>query len=230
MVTTPGELAHHVYVGTEYFGIYKGRVYSGNQFLEDLLKRDDGSVMSMQEAASMHPHYTLMLAAINSRVRDLLHQRTNHGKRHRVFISYRWESDELKRWVAILVERLRAADFEVFVDQDSTFEVGDLTGPAMLMANMALSDIVLMVLSENYAKTTPVAGLNSIGFVWDEQVLATRLRNEGVLRIVGLLKEKNGRPDICLAENTIDIRGMAQPWEHILTQLQSLAAKYAADA
>jgi tetratricopeptide (TPR) repeat protein len=181
------------------------------RYLEDLLLRSDGTRMTVEEAVKRHYGYrTVWVAALNSEIRDRLRQVRLRGYPPRIFLSYRWESAELKGWVRDLALRLRGQGFEVLLDQFQEIQGSHLAIPEYV-SSVASCHYALVVITSAYCDVVgPRATENQggpDGWVWDEHQWILRLAGQGLLQFFGVLKQGDRLPDGFGSHNTIDVRG-----------------------
>ena len=81
--------------------------------------------------------------------------------RHNVFISYSWDDEEHKRWVATLATDLRNDGVETRLDQWHT-ELGDPL-PAFMAKEIRDNDFVLVVCTPNYRRKSE-EGRGGVGY------------------------------------------------------------------
>ena len=66
----------------------------------------------------------------------------------RVFISYSWDSEEHKRWVKNLADKMRVDGIDAYLDQDD-LDLGDRL-PAFMEENIQKADYVVMICTPHY--------------------------------------------------------------------------------
>lgn len=214
----PGGAASHAYL---YLGIYfrpdgTQKIYAGDPYIEDLLVDDNGNVLSLEDAMGLHPHYTIVLGALNSIVRKKVASRAvRHLRKKSIYLCYRWENDEARRWVKLLAGFLRQRGYRVILDQDEP-QSTDFLSPAVMMSKMAECGIVVMVLTRYFHDARgSEGGQEQIGWVLDEQVLARKLRAQGVCKIVHIKREHGSGQHGLISDTMIDISHNDEPWDLI---------------
>jgi hypothetical protein len=152
----------------------------GYKYLEDLPEEE-------RRAAPAGPNdrrLGLARAALHSGVRDREATFRARGYPPKVFISYRWESDELRSWVARLGRHIEQRGFPVFLDQDvEVLRENDPVEIGRFVSVIVDCQIIVCVFTPQYA-----AGLSPRLWLFEERQLMNLLARRGV-RIVRLIKE-----------------------------------------
>ena len=95
----------------------RAHLYGGGyQYLEDLSEEERRGATRLSNP--QHQRLGLTRAALNSGVRDREAVFRSSGYPPKVFISYQWESAEIKSWAAELARYIEHRGFRVFLDQD----------------------------------------------------------------------------------------------------------------
>jgi len=95
----------------------RGHLFAGGyQFLEDLSEEERRGLTPLADPG--HERLGLARAALNTGVRDRERVFRVAGYPPGVFVSYRWESDAHRAWVARLSRYLEERGFRVYLDQD----------------------------------------------------------------------------------------------------------------
>jgi tetratricopeptide (TPR) repeat protein len=115
----------------------------------------------------------------------------------RIFISYRWQTDEQNEWVVRLAEALADRGYAVEFDRLAQREENPPTVPEMV-ARLVNCHIFLAVIDPGYIQRTGVGTEpQSIldGWVFDEHQIALRLSNQKLIQLVGLVREGDEVPE-----------------------------------
>lgn len=125
------------------------------------------------------------------------------GKAPKAFISYSWDNEDHKKWVARLAADLRGHGVDCILDQWDARAGEDL--PKFMEQMDTSSDYVICIVSEIY---TNKCNTNRVGGVqYEKRILSDKLLNEGVTgRIIPILRNNPDRsiPTVLSAIQYID--------------------------
>ncbi|GAB6147334.1 toll/interleukin-1 receptor domain-containing protein [Desulfocicer niacini] len=103
-----------------------------------------------------------------------------------VFISYSHDSQEHKKWVLDLATRLRNTGIDAALDQWDLKPGDDL--PHFMEQNLASSDYVLMICTENYVKKAN-SGIGGVGY--EKMIITSDLLNKiDSNKIIPIIRQK----------------------------------------
>jgi tetratricopeptide (TPR) repeat protein len=157
-----------------------------------ILKRRDGTRRTQEEAVKLYGERSVWIAELNEALEERLRGPKPLSIPPRVFVSYRWNSQEQDVWVEQLVRELRNRGY--FVVFDRTDCTPDTTVPEFV-SNLATCQTFLAVLDPGYCARLGTPGIAmEDGWVFDEFNSASHLRNGGFLRIIGFLRSGNVLP------------------------------------
>lgn len=180
-------------------------IIKGSKYLEDLLTREDGTMMSVKEAVKYYGNRGVWIAALNSEIRDKLRRPRLKGYPPRIFISYRWESEEHKAWVRKLASRLRERGFEVLLDQFQSMEGSRLNVPKYV-SSIAECHYFVIIITSGYCEVVDRSGKGPDGWVFDEYQTALSFSKGALIKIICILKEGKKPPPGC--GKLIDLRNV----------------------
>ncbi len=130
-----------------------------------------------------------------------------------LFLSYRWESEEHRVWVARLAHDLKARGYDVYFDQDLQVEHDQLMPAPELISLIARCNRLVMVLTEGYLeRIRPGAERGNIkdGWVWDEYQTAIRLWEIGRMKSWLIVWRSGELPEWATEEQVWDFRDDAR--------------------
>lgn len=123
------------------------------------------------------------------------------------FISYRWESDAHKAWVASFAEELAARGYDVVLDQRLQEDHAGRVPVPELISRMAQCNHFLFVLTEAYlARIGAFDGPIRDGWVWDEYQVAMQLSERGRIKPFVCVWRSGALPDWISGEQALDFR------------------------
>lgn len=165
------------------------------------------------EAIGEFEHRPEWAQALTKALRDAQAKPRPLSVPRRIFVSYRWQSNDEDPWVAGLGRELRARGNLVVFDRDAQREARPPSVPE-LVARIANCHVFLAVLDPGYmervvaVESAPIAE----GWVTDEFRTALAFADKGILTLLGLLREGNVLPPAFRefgpgqAGNTFDVR------------------------
>lgn len=154
---------------------------TGYQFLEDL---PPDQRVARRKPEPGHEQLGLTRAALNSAVRERESVFRAAGYPPKVFISYRWESAEIKQWTARVARYVQDRGFTVFLDQDvAALRDNDPIELGRYLSVIVDCQIVLCVVTPQY-----VAGLEPRAWLTEERQLMNVLSRRGAT-VVHLLRD-----------------------------------------
>jgi hypothetical protein len=161
----------------------RGHLYGGGyQYLEDLSEEERRGATPLRNP--QHERLGLTRAALNSGVRDREAVFRSAGYPPKVFISYRWESTEIKNWVAELARYIEHRGFHVFLDQDvDALQDNDPIEIGRYISVLVDCAIIVCILTPQY-----VAGLNSRAWLTEERQLMNLMGRRGAM-VVRVLRD-----------------------------------------
>lgn len=152
---------------------------AGYRFLEDL-SADERT--PQPTAAPGHEQLSLTRAALNSAVRARDGIFRSAGYPPTVFVSYRWESTEIKEFAARLARHVEARGFAVFLDQDvAALRDNDPIELGQYLSVIVDCQVVICIVTPQY-----LAGLEPRAWLTEERQLMNLLAGRGAM-IVHLL-------------------------------------------
>ncbi len=179
--------------------------------LSDALWRPDGTRRAPAEAARHIGWRSVWITQLRENILARLSKPPPFSEPPSIFLSYRWGDDQHNGWLASLAETLSARGYRVTLDR--------LVPPEQMVVPSFVSSLAdcryfLAVIDPGYVERLGTDKDSDIkdGWVFDEVRNAFALENQGLLRVVGLLREgvqlpvnfnfpATGRPG-----NTIDVR------------------------
>lgn len=125
------------------------------------------------------------------------------GKAPKVFISYSWDNEDHKQWVARLAANLRGHGVDCILDQWDARAGEDL--PKFMEQMDTSSDYVICIVSKIYTDKCNTYGAG--GVQYEKRILSGKLLNEGVTgRIIPILRNNpsRSRPTVLSSIQYID--------------------------
>jgi hypothetical protein len=126
-----------------------------------------------------------------------------------MFVSYRWESEAHRTWVARLVHNLKARGYDVYFDQDVQAGRDQPMPVPELISLIARCNRLMIVLSEGYLERIELnaeRGVIKDGWVWDEYQIAIHLAEIGRLKSWLIVWRSGKLPDWVSEEQVWDFR------------------------
>jgi hypothetical protein len=159
---------------------------AGYQFLEDL---PPDQRVPRTDPEPGHEQLSLTRAALNSAVRDREALFRSAGYPPKVFISYRWESVEIRQWTARVARYVQDRGFTVYLDQDvAALRDNDPIELGRYLSVIVDCRIVLCVVTPQY-----VAGLEPRAWLTEERQLMNLLARRGAT-VVHVLRDGDPPP------------------------------------
>jgi hypothetical protein len=154
----------------------------GYRYLEDL--SDEERRGTTRRGDPRHQRLGLTRAALNSGVREREKVFRSAGYPPKVFISYRWESAEIKDWVAQLARHIERRGFQVFLDQDiNVLQDDDPVEIGRYISVLVDCAIIVCIVTPQY-----LAGLGPRAWLFEERQLMNLLGRRGAT-IVRILRD-----------------------------------------
>lgn len=163
--------------------------------LRHVFTRPDGTRRTRAEALKLVGHRAVWVAEMNQALEIRLAGPPPLSVPPRLFLSYRWGSDDDNAWVAALVDDLRTRGYVVVFDR--TDKPAEIDVPRFV-ARLADCHTFVAVLDPGYEERLgspeDETGRTLDGWVFDEFNTAAHLANEGRLQVVGLLRRGERLP------------------------------------
>lgn len=160
---------------------------AGSAYLEDLSEEERRGASQLR--SPRHQRLGLTRAALNSGVRDREAVFRSVGYPPRVYISYRWESDEIKSWAAELARYIEHRGFRVFLDQDiDALEGNNPVEIGHYISVLVDCAIIVCIVTPQY-----LAGLVRRAWLFEERQLMNLMARRGAV-IVRVLRDGQ-KPD-----------------------------------
>ncbi len=131
----------------------------------------------------------------------------------KIFISYRWESNEHKSWVRQIADILVRRGYQVVLDQLSP----NINDYRRLIEQLGDTDYFVPILTNDYRRRSEAVGdlssdvrtavSLSIGRAFDEWAIAMLLANISQLKLIGLWRQGPAVAIPFTPESAIDVRG-----------------------
>ncbi len=154
----------------------------GYRYLEDMSDEERRGATPLGDPR--HQRLGLTRAALNSGVRDREKVFRSAGYPPKVFISYCWESAEIKDWVAQLARHIERRGFHVFLDQDiDVLQDNDPVEIGRYISVLVDCAIIVCIVTPQY-----VAGLDPRAWLFEERQLMNLLARRGAT-IVRVLRD-----------------------------------------
>jgi hypothetical protein len=165
------------------------------------------------EAIRKFEHRPEWAHALSQALRDAQARPRPLSVPRRIFVSYRWQSNQEDAWVAALGRELRGRGNFVVFDRNTQREPTPPSVPE-LVARIASCHVFLAVLDPGYIERVVTGDSAPIveGWVTDEFHTALAFANNGILTLLGLLREGDGLPPAFRgfapgqSGNTFDVR------------------------
>lgn len=126
-----------------------------------------------------------------------------------VFLSYKWNGDGSRDYVAKIHDYLVSKGYKVFFDRNELHEDADgFTEVPAYIAHVADCQYYVLILTEKTADYI-TARHHKTSWIFDEYQQAVSLANLGRQFIVPVLVEENGLADLFARESVIDLTGDA---------------------
>lgn len=206
--------------------------------ISQLLWRPDGTRRPAKDAARTFGWRAVWLAELGHNLQLRFSRPPPFSEPESVFLSYRWGNEAQNHWVAELAETLAKRHYRVSLDR--------LVPPEEVDVPEFVSSIVdcryfLAIIDPGYVKRlgTPDDKKIQDGWVFDEVQTAFHAENQGLIRVVGLLREGSALPSEFRFPgpgqpgNTIDVRGpqlLAEFLDDVFPQREPISSLAQAEA
>ncbi len=132
-----------------------------------------------------------------------------------IFISYRWENDEHKKWVLSLANYLKGIGYKVFLDQyDVDLNPESFHEIPNFISSIASCHYFLIVISPGYLDRV-LARKGQTSWVFDEYQQALHLVKSGKLKLRAVVVEGNEWLNVCDSFNTVNLSSYNEDFSRI---------------
>ncbi len=188
------------------------KIISSEELREKLKGAD---LETIRKYLKIYGSLTVRLALFHTAVIEKLKIPKTQGYPPGIFISYRWENEEHKKWVLDLANYLKSIGYKVFLDQyDVDLNPESFHEIPNFISSIALCNYFLVIISPGYLDRT-LARKGKTSWVFDEYQQALHLVKAGKIKLRAVLSEGKGWLNVCDMFNTVDMRGGKEEFHRI---------------